>query len=155
MGKVKILKPADPEKLRKYYKSSAYRNKIRQGKKPTYKSVKFISKDYCSWKKTEDYSKWKKNQVLKQGGLCWYCGVWLNFCRTNVEHIKPRSKGGTNHKSNLVISCASCNKKKGSTEISKDKIDHLRKINKKRKGTYLKNKKYFERLYAQPDLSWI
>lgn len=34
-----------------------------------------------------------------------------------LEHIIPLSKGGRHHKSNLVISCKSCNSKKGNRSL--------------------------------------
>ena len=45
------------------------------------------------------------------GGLCAYCR-----CRraSTLDHIKPRSKGGSNLRSNLVPACLECNHSKGS-----------------------------------------
>ena len=41
---------------------------------------------------------------------CQYCGTTENLC---VDHIIPRSKGGSNDFCNLVTACLSCNSKKG------------------------------------------
>ena len=46
---------------------------------------------------------------------CAYCGA--KDTRLEIEHITPRSKGGTNRVSNLVIACHQCNKDKGSMNI--------------------------------------
>lgn len=47
-----------------------------------------------------------------QNGLCFYCRKELrNF---EVDHYYPVSKGGSNSKENLVISCQHCNRSKGS-----------------------------------------
>ncbi len=45
------------------------------------------------------------------GGLCAYCR-----CKraTTLDHIRPRSKGGSNFRSNLVPACVECNHSKGS-----------------------------------------
>lgn len=43
---------------------------------------------------------------------CVYCGK--NEKYLEIEHIIPRSKGGSNRISNLTISCKICNQKKGS-----------------------------------------
>ena len=45
------------------------------------------------------------------GGVCAYCR-----CKraTTLDHIKPRSKGGSNLRSNLVPACKDCNHSKGS-----------------------------------------
>ena len=45
------------------------------------------------------------------GGLCAYC---RSARATTLDHIKPRSQGGENLRSNLVPACQSCNHSKGS-----------------------------------------
>ena len=45
------------------------------------------------------------------GGLCAYCRAAR---ATTLDHIKPRSKGGSNLRSNLVPACVTCNHSKGS-----------------------------------------
>jgi len=45
------------------------------------------------------------------GGLCAYC----RCKRANtIDHLKPRCKGGSNLRSNLVPACRECNHSKGS-----------------------------------------
>ncbi|WP_414621309.1 RNA-guided endonuclease IscB [Calothrix sp. CCY 0018] len=46
---------------------------------------------------------------------CAYCGA--TDTRLEVEHIRPKSKGGSNRVSNLAIACHDCNQQKGSTDI--------------------------------------
>ncbi|WP_264087253.1 RNA-guided endonuclease IscB [Streptomyces hyderabadensis] len=46
---------------------------------------------------------------------CAYCGV--AGVRLNVEHVKPRSRGGSSRISNLVVSCVPCNQAKGSRSV--------------------------------------
>ncbi len=46
---------------------------------------------------------------------CAYCGA--KNTRLEIEHIKPRSKGGANRVSNLAIACHDCNQAKGNLEI--------------------------------------
>ena len=36
---------------------------------------------------------------------CHWCQVMLKFRQATVDHIIPRSDGGTNKKRNLVIAC--------------------------------------------------
>ena len=45
------------------------------------------------------------------GGLCAYCR-----CKraTTLDHVKPKCKGGSNLRSNLVPACVECNHSKGS-----------------------------------------
>lgn len=65
----------------------------------------------------------------KWGRKCIYCdkvGVPLE-----VEHIHPKSKGGSNRVSNLTLSCNKCNQKKGNKPIQqflKKKPELLKRI---------------------------
>lgn len=63
----------------------------------------------------------------KWNGDCAYCGKKGE----EVEHLLPRSRGGTNRISNLVWSCRKCNEKKGTLtleEFLKRKPAVLKKI---------------------------
>lgn len=51
----------------------------------------------------------------KWGRKCAYCNA--ENVSLEIEHIKPRSKGGSNRVSNLTIACRVCNLKKGNREI--------------------------------------
>ena len=48
----------------------------------------------------------------KWGRRCAYCGV--ENVPLEIEHIVPKSRGGSNRVSNLTISCRGCNQEKGS-----------------------------------------
>ena len=48
----------------------------------------------------------------KWGRKCAYCGV--SGVPLEVEHIVPKSRGGSNRVSNLTIACKDCNQEKGS-----------------------------------------
>ena len=49
----------------------------------------------------------------KWDGRCAYCGNKGE----EIEHLTPRSRGGTNRISNLVLSCRACNETKGSQTL--------------------------------------
>lgn len=51
----------------------------------------------------------------KWGRTCAYCDA--QNTPLEVEHIVPRSRGGTNRISNLTLSCRPCNERKGSRSI--------------------------------------
>ena len=65
----------------------------------------------------------------KWGRKCVYCGKEnVSF---EVEHIQPRSRGGTNRVSNLTIACHECNQKKDNIDVRtflKNKPELLQKI---------------------------
>jgi 5-methylcytosine-specific restriction endonuclease McrA len=46
----------------------------------------------------------------RDGWTCQYCGARANL---TVDHVIPRSKGGTSEWENIVASCAPCNRRKG------------------------------------------
>ena len=51
----------------------------------------------------------------KWGRKCAYCGA--EHVPLQVEHIHPKSKGGSNRISNLTLACQACNQKKGAMPI--------------------------------------
>jgi 5-methylcytosine-specific restriction endonuclease McrA len=60
---------------------------------------------------------------------CTYCGV--KNVPLEIEHITPKSKGGSNRISNLALACRECNQSKGDQDLEdflSGKPDLLRKI---------------------------
>ena len=51
----------------------------------------------------------------KWGRECAYCGA--KSVPLQIEHIQPRSRGGSHRVSNLTLACQPCNQKKGAEEI--------------------------------------
>ena len=49
----------------------------------------------------------------EQEGKCNGCKMEFPFKMFEVDHVVPRSRGGTDHKSNLQLLCSSCNRIKG------------------------------------------
>lgn len=57
-----------------------------------------------------------RNYVMDRGNhQCGYCAA--NGLPLEVEHVIPRSKGGSNRVSNLIPACRKCNSKKGSMPV--------------------------------------
>jgi 5-methylcytosine-specific restriction endonuclease McrA len=48
-----------------------------------------------------------------QDGLCFYCGGDTNSRAEHVDHFVPLIRGGSNARFNIVVSCQTCNCKKG------------------------------------------
>lgn len=46
------------------------------------------------------------------GNTCYYCGQIIDGKKT-IDHKIPTSRNGTNDNSNIVLSCAYCNRQKG------------------------------------------
>ena len=52
-------------------------------------------------------------RVMKRDKFqCTYCGVPGTHAELEVDHIIPKSKGGSHHMSNLTTSCRKCNQSK-------------------------------------------
>lgn len=65
----------------------------------------------------------------KWGRQCVYCSI--KDVPLEIEHIKPRSKGGSNRITNLTLACHKCNQDKGNQEIEdflSGKPDLLKRI---------------------------
>lgn len=67
--------------------------------------------------------------LTKWSKKCAYCGV--KDVPLEIEHIQPKSKGGSDRISNLSLACHQCNQQKGSQDIKdflKDKPEVLNRI---------------------------
>ena len=54
----------------------------------------------------------------EQEGICAGCGTHFPFRVMDVDHILPRSRGGTDHIDNLQLLCSGCNRSKGSKTMA-------------------------------------
>ena len=55
-------------------------------------------------------------KVLERGGFrCQYCGTAIHL---EIDHLKPRARGGNDSMRNLVTACYHCNRAKGARELS-------------------------------------
>ena len=50
---------------------------------------------------------------VKHGERCFWCDDLLTIYTASRDHVIPRSKGGSNKRSNLVWACRDCNVTKG------------------------------------------
>ena len=57
---------------------------------------------------------------------CQYCGSRLPRRQLNLDHVIPRSRGGTSRWENIVCSCLSCNRKKGGKTPQEARMKLLR-----------------------------
>lgn len=57
----------------------------------------------------------------EQGGLCWYCRRRVRSKDGTVDHVLAKHRGGTNHKTNLVMACNRCNREKGHHQTHRTK----------------------------------
>ncbi len=67
------------------------------------------------------------NIYARDDNTCQYCGRQFPRFELNLDHVIPRSKGGTSTWENVVCSCQSCNRRKGGRSPQEAKITLLRK----------------------------
>lgn len=74
----------------------------------------------------------KKAYLLKrEKRCCIYCGIHASKAKMEIEHVIPKSKGGTDSLNNLVLACTSCNQAKGNQDVQvylKGKPSVLRRV---------------------------
>lgn len=80
--------------------------------------------------------------VEAHGRRCVYCGVVVQYTRlrkgkrqpsnkATVDHVIPRSKGGTWARENLVLACLKCNNEKA--DMDRDEFEAWRKTRPRKK----------------------
>lgn len=72
----------------------------------------------------------RKNIFKRDRYTCQYCGAQPGPESLTIDHIKPRSKGGTSTWDNCILACLECNKKKADRSLAETGLK-LRKIPKK------------------------
>jgi len=72
-----------------------------------------VTKDYFKKKKSVKFSRY--NMYMRDLFQCQYCNDVFDFEDLTIDHVLPRSKGGTTHWENCVTACKSCNSDKGSS----------------------------------------
>ena len=65
------------------------------------------------------FSSATKKKVKAQEKKCAYCGT-RNPAKVDIDHIKPKSRGGTNARSNAQLTCQACNRSKGANNFPKN-----------------------------------
>lgn len=66
-----------------------------------------------------------KTLFRRDQNTCAYCGTVFTTNRLTRDHVKPVSKGGYNRWTNVVTSCAPCNKHKDDNLIENTSIELL------------------------------
>ncbi|MFQ5743268.1 MAG: HNH endonuclease [Acidobacteriota bacterium] len=55
----------------------------------------------------------RSNIYLRDRYRCQYCGRRGRAGELNIDHLIPRSRGGTSNWENVVVACVACNRRKG------------------------------------------
>src|SRR6516165_7192374 len=92
----------------------------------------------------------RKNILLRDRNCCQYCDTVLTAAELTLDHVVPRSRGGTSTWENLVACCHSCNRRKGKQlpiEASMELMREPRAFN-------LHTSRHIMRLMGRSDSKW-
>jgi 5-methylcytosine-specific restriction endonuclease McrA len=67
----------------------------------------------------------RRNLWLRDGGRCVYCEAKVTLNSFTIDHVLPRSQGGTSSWDNLVTSCQSCNNRKGNRRLKPNELAQM------------------------------
>jgi 5-methylcytosine-specific restriction endonuclease McrA len=90
-------------------------------------SRKYCSTSCASKDRAKEYPKMKKMKktlikevVLKlknkHGSRCWYCGMEI-YERISLDHVHPKSEGGSDDIGNFALACPRCNHAKYTDDV--------------------------------------
>lgn len=68
----------------------------------------------------------RKNIYIRDERTCQYCNELLELQDVTLDHITPRSKGGTSTWQNIVVACLDCNKNKAGLTLKEAGMTLLR-----------------------------
>lgn len=93
----------------------------------------------------------RKNILLRDRNTCQYCGVVLPSAELTLDHVVPRSRGGTSTWENLVAACHACNRRKGNYLLHE--LEHMKLIREPRPFT-LHTSRHIMRMIGHSDQKW-
>lgn len=72
-----------------------------------------------NWKERSEQLRLIKLKLYEGRELlpCFWCGFMLYLDAGTIEHLQPRSLGGTDDLTNCRIACFKCNKKRGTLPV--------------------------------------
>jgi 5-methylcytosine-specific restriction endonuclease McrA len=62
----------------------------------------------------QKYSK-KQKLIIVYGSCCWWCRCDFSEDKLTLDHLIPKSRGGSNSLENLRLACFPCNKSRGNS----------------------------------------
>jgi 5-methylcytosine-specific restriction endonuclease McrA len=92
----------------------------------------------------------RKNILLRDRNSCQYCGEVLSSTELTLDHVIPRSRGGSSTWENLVACCHECNHQKGNRLPAEVGMKLLREP----RAFSLHTSRHIMRLMGHSDAKW-
>jgi len=92
----------------------------------------------------------RKNILLRDRNTCQYCGVVLSSSDLTLDHVVPRSRGGSSTWENLVACCHPCNRRKGNHLLGETEM----KLMKEPRPFTLHTSRHIMRMIGRSDIKW-
>jgi 5-methylcytosine-specific restriction endonuclease McrA len=92
----------------------------------------------------------RKNILLRDRNTCQYCGVLLSSSELTLDHVIPRSRGGSSTWENLVACCHPCNRRKGNHLLGETDM----KLLKEPRPFTLHTSRHIMRMIGRSDNKW-
>ncbi len=92
----------------------------------------------------------RKNILLRDRNTCQYCGTVLGSSELTLDHVVPRSRGGSSSWENLVTCCHPCNRRKGNQMPHEARMKLMREP----RSFNLHTSRHIMRLMGHSDAKW-
>ena len=76
---------------------------------------------------SKDRRKRRSALLKKDGNICFYCREVKSKDSLQMDHVIPRSKGGSNGMDNLVLCCRECNTLKADSFMSANEVQQKKR----------------------------
>jgi 5-methylcytosine-specific restriction endonuclease McrA len=93
----------------------------------------------------------RKNILLRDRNTCQYCATVLPSGELTLDHVMPRSRGGSSTWENLVACCHDCNRRKGN-QLLHELTDM--KLQREPRPFSLHTSRHIMRMIGSADPSW-
>jgi 5-methylcytosine-specific restriction endonuclease McrA len=92
----------------------------------------------------------RKNILLRDRNTCQYCAKVISSSDLTLDHVIPRSRGGSSTWENLVACCHTCNRRKGNHLLTETDM----KLLKEPRPFTLHTSRHIMRMIGRSDLKW-
>ncbi len=96
----------------------------------------------------------RKNVWIRDEGKCQYCAKSVSVSSYTLDHIQPKTRGGTTAWTNVVTCCYSCNQKKGDLSLQQAGMKLLKPAIKPAALPYIHNVEFYHLNASQVPEEW-